>query len=325
MHRISPALTGWPALTRTRSTVPPLGERISFCIFMASITTRPWPASTQSPAWTRRCTTLPGMGATICWRPSASTWLWRPLQARGSMPSAVNSCAPVWIFSWPSAAGVTLISKDWPSSKRERMLGAIWTASTAMGRPSKVTRQPAVSRSSSMTRFFSPQEKDVSWTSYLMAAVQLRTTAFLLPARGLVYGRSGQTRMSVPLVCLPHCGGDGRGIGSRPSRLTSVRRHAGAWAAKQLVQPLGVDLAAEKIGFIKDAAEEPGVGLDANDSVFLEGAPKASNGFLAAIPPGNELAEKRIVIVGYRPTLVDAVVQANARTAGNLARNNCSW
>src|SRR6266480_3809553 len=210
MHRISPALTGWPALTRTRSTVPPLGERISFCIFMASITTRPWPASTQSPAWTRRCTTLPGMGATICWRPSASTWLWRrPLQARGSMPSAVNSCAPVWIFSWPSAAGVTLISKDWPSSKRERMLGAIWTASTAMGRPSKVTRQPAVSRSSSMTRFFSPQEKDVSWTSYLMAAVQLRTTAFLLPARGLVYGRSGQTRMSVPLVCLPHCRGDG--------------------------------------------------------------------------------------------------------------------
>ena len=86
-----------------------------------------------------------------------------------------------------------------------------------------------------------------------------------------------------------------------------------------------MDLAAEKIGFIKDAAEKPSVGLDANDSVFLEGAPKASNGFLAAIAPGNELAEKRIVIVGYRPTLVDAVVQANARTAGNLTRNNCSW
>ena len=131
--------------------------------------------------------------------------------------------------------------------------------------------------------------------------------------------------MSVPLVCLPHCSGDGRGIGGGASRLISVRRHAGAWTAKQLVQPLGVDLATEKIGFIKDAAEKPSVGLDANDSVFLEGAPKASNGFLAAIAPGNELAEKRIVIVGYRPTLVDAVVQANARTAGNLARNNCSW
>src|SRR5256885_4174130 len=32
MQRTSPALTGWPALARTRSTVPPLGERISFCI-----------------------------------------------------------------------------------------------------------------------------------------------------------------------------------------------------------------------------------------------------------------------------------------------------
>src|SRR5258708_30893134 len=50
----------------------------------------------------------------------------------------------------------------------ESVLGAISTASTATGRPSKVTRQPAASRSSSMARVFSPEEEDASWTSYLM-------------------------------------------------------------------------------------------------------------------------------------------------------------
>src|SRR6266436_5201897 len=84
------------------------------------------------------------------------------------MTSAVNSPEPVWSFNLPSGDGVTLISKDWPSSKMETTLGATSTASTATGRPSKVTRQPAASRSSSMTRFFSPEE-EASWTSYLMA------------------------------------------------------------------------------------------------------------------------------------------------------------
>src|SRR5260370_26802171 len=49
------------------------------------------------------------------------------------------------------------------------MFEAISAASTATCRPSKVTRQPAVSRSSSMTQAFSPEEEDASWTSYLMA------------------------------------------------------------------------------------------------------------------------------------------------------------
>src|SRR5260370_25886713 len=51
----------------------------------------------------------------------------------------------------------------------EKRLGAISTASTAMGRPSTVTRQQAASRSSSMTRIFSPTEVDASWTSQFMA------------------------------------------------------------------------------------------------------------------------------------------------------------
>jgi len=86
-----------------------------------------------------------------------------------------------------------------------------------------------------------------------------------------------------------------------------------------------VDLAAEKIVFNKDAAEKPHIGLDAGDGVLLKGAAKAGNGFLTAIAPGDEFSEKRIVIVRHGPALVDAVVQANARAAGNLARKNFSW
>src|SRR5712692_9297751 len=41
----------------------------------------------------------------------------------------------------------------------------------------------------------------------------------------------------------------------------------------------------------KNAAEKANVGLDASDGVLVEGAAEASNGFLTAIAPGNELAE----------------------------------
>src|SRR5258708_13636811 len=154
-------------------------------------------------------------------------------------------------------------------------------------------------------------------------AVQLGTTGLLLAARGLVRGRRGGTRMSARLGWLPNGGGDSGGIGGGVSRLIFVRRRRGGkGTAEQLVKPLGVDFAAEKIGFIKDAAEKTDVGLDAGDGVLLKGAAKAGNGFLAAISPGDELAEKRIVIVGHGPGLVDGIVHSNARAAGNLARNN---
>ena len=67
------ALTGWPSLACKRSTRPFFGERISFCIFMASTTMSPWPTSTSSPTFTSKRITLPGIGATICCRPSASS------------------------------------------------------------------------------------------------------------------------------------------------------------------------------------------------------------------------------------------------------------
>ena len=85
-----------------------------------------------------------------------------------------------------------------------------------------------------------------------------------------------------------------------------------------------MNLAAEKIGFIEDAAEKTYIDLDAGDGVLLEGAAKTGNGFLTAIAPGNELAEKRVVIVGHRPALVDAFIKANPRAAGDMARKNFS-
>jgi len=64
--------------------------------------------------------------------------------------------------------------------------------------------------------------------------------------------------------------GNGGGIGNGAYRLVFVlRRRAGARTTEQFVQPFGVDLAAEKIWFRKNAAEKTGVGLDAGNRVFL--------------------------------------------------------
>src|SRR3989442_15879958 len=124
----------------------------------------------------------------------------------------------------------------------------------------------------------------ISWQ-----AVQLLAAAFLLPAGRLVRGRGGQRRMSVPLGYLPDCSGDGGGIGRGACWPTFAgRRSGGTWTAEQLVQPLGVSLTTEKIGFKQNAAEKANVGLDARDGVLVEGAAEASNGFLTTIAPGNE-------------------------------------
>ncbi len=63
--------------------------------------------------------------------------------------------------------------------------------------------------------------------------------------------------MPVPLVCLPDRSGDGGGIEGGASGPILVRsRRGGTRTAEQLVKPFGVDLTAEKIGFIEDAAEK---------------------------------------------------------------------
>src|SRR5882724_9102947 len=160
----------------------------------------------------------------------------------------------------------------------------------------------------------------ISWQ-----AVQLLAAAFLLPARRLVQGRSGRRGEPARLAGLPNGSGDGSGVGNGVSWPIFVRgRCGGARTEQQFVKPLGMDFATEKIGFFEDTAEEAGVGLDAGGGVLLEGPAKAGNGFLAAVAPGDQLAEKRIVIVGHGPAFVDAIVQANAGTARNVAGKNFS-
>ena len=62
--------------------------------------------------------------------------------------------------------------------------------------------------------------------------------------------------MFIPLVALPDRGGDGGSVGGGTFRLIFVRdRFGGTRAAEQFVQPLGVNLAAQKIGFSQNALE----------------------------------------------------------------------
>ena len=63
--RRSPTSMLMPGAIPTRSMVPSLGARSSFCIFIASTTSSCWPATTASPGATATLTTLPGMMARI--------------------------------------------------------------------------------------------------------------------------------------------------------------------------------------------------------------------------------------------------------------------
>ena len=69
--KASPAFTACPFTTSNFSMLPALGDFTSFCIFIASTTTIPWPAATTSPAFTNKRITFPGIGAVTCCRPSA--------------------------------------------------------------------------------------------------------------------------------------------------------------------------------------------------------------------------------------------------------------
>jgi len=95
-------------------------------------------------------------------------------------------------------------------------------------------------------------------------------------------------------------------------------------AGEEFVEPFGVDVALEKIGLAEQAAEEADVGFDSRDGGLFEGAAEAGDGFFAAVAPGDEFGEERIVVVGDSPAVVDAVVEADARAGRNLARENFS-
>src|SRR6202011_4346817 len=91
---------------------------------------------------------------------------------------------------------------------------------------------------------------------------------------------------------------------------------------EEFVEPFGVNFSAKEIGLLENAAEQGNVGLDAGDRGFFQGAAKASDGFFAAVAPSDELGEERIVVIGNGPAFVDAIVEANARAAGDVAGEN---
>ena len=68
----SPAATVAPSLAGTVSTRPVRLDFISFCIFMASTTTMPWPGSTSSPGGDQHPDHLAGHGARIVCKPATA-------------------------------------------------------------------------------------------------------------------------------------------------------------------------------------------------------------------------------------------------------------
>jgi TolB-like protein/DNA-binding winged helix-turn-helix (wHTH) protein len=80
----SPAFTAEFSLATSLRTTPFFGDLISFCIFIASTTTMPWPASTSLPSSTSTRTTFPGIGATSFLGPLPSSALARLRNERGS-------------------------------------------------------------------------------------------------------------------------------------------------------------------------------------------------------------------------------------------------
>ena len=80
-------------------------------------------------------------------------------------------------------------------------------------------------------------------------------------------------------------------------------------------RPSRVDFVAQEIGFGQQSSKQGDVGLDAGHGGFFQGAAEAGDRFFAAVAPGDEFGEQRIVVVGHGPAFVNAVIEANARAA----------
>ena len=102
-----------------------------------------------------------------------------------------------------------------------------------------------------------------------------------------------------------------------PSPARGLRGRTGI---EEFVEPARVNLTADEVGLGKDAAEKTGVRPDAADHVFRKRAAETGHSFFAAIAPGDELSEERIVLGRNRPPGTDSVVQAHAGTVGRAAR-----
>jgi len=127
------------------------------------------------------------------------------------------------------------------------------------------------------------------------------------------------------MIRLPESRGDGGGIvGVVCFCAFSCRRSFGRRTLKQFVEPLGVNFSAKEIRLGENAAEKACVDFNTCDSVLLESTAQASDGFFAAVAPGDQLAQQRIVIHWNGPAFVDAFIEANAGATGRMARKNFS-
>src|SRR5208282_4478799 len=105
-------------------------------------------------------------------------------------------------------------------------------------------------------------------------------------------------------------------------RAEAQRRCRRAGPGKQFIQPFGVNFAAEEVRLGEDSPEETDVGADTGDGVFVESATEPRNGFFAAVAPGDQLAQQRIVFQWHGIALVYALIEADAGARRRVPRQN---
>src|SRR6266704_4469939 len=83
-----------------------------------------------------------------------------------------------------------------------------------------------------------------------------------------------------------------------------------------------MDFAAKEFRLSENAPEEAGIGFYAGDGILLKGAAETRDRLLAAVAPGDQLAQQRIVVRGDGPAFIHAFIEPNLGAARCAARED---
>src|ERR1700693_586153 len=318
----TPASTVWSAATSTRSTVPGCEARISFCIFIASSTSRSVPVSTRSPAPTRTSMIRPCIRARISSNPPAVSlfarrpappWRRRPIETRRSQPPEMTST--------PSAPRGIPRPQNWrPSQKRSEIRPSGSSATSNSSAPSfRVTRQRDPRRSTTNSSGPSPPPERRKKTCLRIPRSSVSAPQrFPAGGRAPSRGRRGCCGGAFWLPVGERDRGEENVVGKRRRRVEEAFREAA-------LEPLRVEGAGQELRVLDEPAEERQRRLDSGDLVFRERPGETGDRPRAVGSGDDQFAEHRVVIERHGAALLDADVVANAGAGRQPQRGDLSW